>query len=101
MLLLHSPENSPGILHPGLGSSGQEGRGLGVGPEKAMKMIQELEHVSWEDRLRALGFFSLQKALGRPSCDFLIRKMEKDFLPRPVGQGATVLNQKRVDLAWT
>jgi len=30
-------------------------------------MIQELEHLSYEERLRELRFFSLEKAPGRPS----------------------------------
>ena len=37
-------------------------------------MLGALEHLSYEDWLRELGLFSLEKALGRPHCSLLVLK---------------------------
>lgn len=37
---------------------------VGLGPEKAMKMLRGLEHLSHSEILRDLGLFSLKKLVG-------------------------------------
>ena len=60
--LLSSCEAPLGVLCPGLGFPAQERHGIvGVGTDEGMKMIRDLQPLSYKERFRELGLFSLEK----------------------------------------
>jgi len=56
-------ESPPGVPYPILGIPTQEGcRAVGERVQRrVMKMIRRLKHLSYEDRVRELALFSLEK----------------------------------------
>lgn len=94
ILFLYSALVRVGVLHPDVGSPTQEKLGpAGESPE-ATKIIRGLKHISYKDRQRQLGLFSLEKRSPWEDLKGLIRKTGADISVGPVaiGQGVMVLN---------
>jgi len=86
-LLLHSGKTPPGVLLSALEPSAQERhKPVGMGPQEGLKNILGLEHLSYEEKLKKLLQFSLEKRRFQgdriAAFQYLkgpTRKLERDF----------------------
>jgi len=58
---------------------------------RATQMIQGMEHLSYEDRLRDLGLFSLEKALGRCDSRGAVRRKGTDSWTAALSRNETLV----------